>query len=159
MNEDMNMGIYLRWYTYWFGALSWPRDMTLYLISCLFPPEQAHPCLFLFQLVWLKQFQTSEEKSSAINQNTGINERLSEMIMNGILVALVGWNLLLQSLNTKKKKLKKDWCVQVLCFAYICEQLWSVSLLWILSEPTLRVWSSCDGVNVGHTELDAKFGA
>uniref|UniRef100_A0ACD5XBJ2 Uncharacterized protein n=1 Tax=Avena sativa TaxID=4498 RepID=A0ACD5XBJ2_AVESA len=32
-------------------------------------------------LVWLKQFRTFEDKSSAINHNTGINERLSEMIM------------------------------------------------------------------------------
>lgn len=32
-------------------------------------------------IVWPNEFQTFEDKSSAINENTGVNERLAEMIM------------------------------------------------------------------------------
>ncbi|KAF7087605.1 hypothetical protein CFC21_090779 [Triticum aestivum] len=33
------------------------------------------------EVVWLRNFRTFEDKSSAINQNTGVNESLTEMIM------------------------------------------------------------------------------
>ena len=34
-----------------------------------------------YQIVWLVEFQTFEDKSSTINENTGVDERLVEMIM------------------------------------------------------------------------------
>jgi hypothetical protein len=46
----------------------------------IFTPEHAHPCLFLYQLVWLKKFKTFEDKSRAIQQNAGVNKMLSRMI-------------------------------------------------------------------------------
>jgi nucleolar protein 58 len=36
---------------------------------------------FFYQVVWLKEFQTFDDKSSAINADTGINTQLTEMIM------------------------------------------------------------------------------
>ena len=40
--------------------------------------------LFLPQAITLKEFQTFEDKSSAINQNSGVNERLTQMIRTWI---------------------------------------------------------------------------
>ncbi|TVU28383.1 hypothetical protein EJB05_19900, partial [Eragrostis curvula] len=48
--------------------------------SFFFSREHAHPCLFLYQYVRLKEFRTFEDKSSAI-LDTGINRQLTEMIM------------------------------------------------------------------------------
>lgn len=39
-------------------------------------------CVHLFhQIVWLDEFQTFDDKSSAISVGTGISKQLSEMIM------------------------------------------------------------------------------
>jgi len=39
------------------------------------------PYSFLYQIVWLKEFKTFKDKSSAINQDTGVNGELTGMIM------------------------------------------------------------------------------
>jgi len=44
----------------------------------LFAPE--HICFF-YQTVWLNEFQTFDDKSSAINVDTGVDEKLTMMIM------------------------------------------------------------------------------
>jgi nucleolar protein 58 len=37
--------------------------------------------VFLYQVIWLKEFQKFDDKSSAINVDTGVNKQLTEMIM------------------------------------------------------------------------------
>jgi len=37
--------------------------------------------VFFYQTVWLNEFQTFDDKSSAINVDTGIDEKLTMMIM------------------------------------------------------------------------------
>ena len=63
------------------GLLSkYNLDLNLLIVS--FAPEHAnYSCLFHYQLIWPNSFQTFEDKSNAINENTGVNERLVEMIM------------------------------------------------------------------------------
>ena len=111
--------------------------------------------LFRHQTVTLKEFQTFEDKSSAINQNTGVNERLTSMIRK--------WLRQGQKMAVGKPEYKatiEERLVSISSwFTYTFEQLRSPFLLWLLAENRLPVQSSCDGGNVGHTELHAKFGA
>jgi hypothetical protein len=138
--------------TYWLATLS---GMIFDWFFFTFAPEHAHSGLFLYQIVWRSEFQSFEDKSSAINENTGVNERLVEMIMRhhcpGQKMA-VG--------NPEYKRIIEERLVSLSCsFPYFFEQLWSPFLWWLVSAYTMPVWSSCDGVNVGHTEMVTVFRA
>jgi hypothetical protein len=88
-------------------------------------PEHAHPCLFLYQLVWLKRFKTFEDKSSAITQNAGVNKKLSQMIQKGH----SPWMKLAVG-NPEYKQIIEDHLVSTSSwFAYIVGQLRSPVLL------------------------------
>jgi nucleolar protein 58 len=69
--------------------------------------------------VWLKEFQTFDDKSSAINADTGVNAQLTEMIMKSrkpgeqLLVGKPEYKSIIETCLVRISSL----------FFYICEQL------------------------------------
>ena len=121
-----NMGTSLRLrYNYWTSPLSLSRDMTWYLINCfVWPPTLV---LFLHQVVLLMEFQTFEDQSSAINQNTGVRERLADMSR----AWLPGKKMAVG--KPEYKEIIEERLVSISsCFTYTFEQLWSWFSLWLL---------------------------
>ena len=51
------------------------------LLYVSFVPELLICVYFFHQIVWLLEFQTFDDKSSAISVGTSINKQLTEMIM------------------------------------------------------------------------------
>lgn len=75
---------------------------------------------FFYQVVFLEEFQKFDDKSSAINVDTGVNSQLTEMIMK---YYRRGHTLVVG--NEEYKSIIESSLVSIssLLFSYICEQI------------------------------------
>ena len=134
--------------------LSWLRNVIWY---CLVVSSCSLTCSSLIiscQVVWLKEFKTFKDKSSAIRLDTGVDSKLSKIIMK--------WRCRGQTLVVGKPEYKtiiemSMVSVLLVCF-YVCiDWLWAPILLGFFSGYTLPVWWKCDGGDVGPQEYHAYF--
>lgn len=70
-------------YTYWITSSIAKTWHVISLIACVLLTYSCL-CLFLYQICWLKAFEAFEDKTSAINPDTGVNEQLARMITDCI---------------------------------------------------------------------------
>jgi hypothetical protein len=83
VTEGVLTWIWAKSFTIAIQVLNWPNFWLRHVIlfDYLFLFYQGHACLFLYQIAFLREFRTFDDKFSAINFSTGVSESLKNMIL------------------------------------------------------------------------------